>query len=238
MANNFLDNITITVKVLLAINVAMFAITYFMPEMGQTLALHYYKSPLFRPYQLLSHFFMHGSIAHIAFNMYALIMFGSAVERVIGVKKFLVLYFLSAIGAFLLHMAVVHYQLLDIRPDVLELVMTDGAELISRNFNYTEEPYKYFNAKFNGPMLGASGAIMGLLAAFGVMYPNVRLSILFLPIFFKAKYFLPFVMVIELYLGVKEFSWDFIAHFAHIGGAIIGFVLMMTWKKNSVKRGV
>ena len=229
MASNFLENTTKTVKVLLAINVLMFAITYFMPEMKQLLALHYFKSPFFEPFQIITHFFMHGGPGHIMFNMYALVMFGSVVERSIGAQKFLTLYVLSAIGAFVLHMLVVHYQLGNIAPEIMDQVVNGTV--------YESDPQEVKSAymKFNVPMLGASGAIMGVLAAFGVMYPDAKLGIIFLPFQFKAKYFIPLYMAIEIFLGVNEFSWDNIAHFAHIGGAIIGFVLMMMWKKDLVR---
>lgn len=225
MASNFLENASPTVKVLLAINVAMFVLTYFMPEMQQTLALHYYKSPSFKPFQIITHFFMHGGIGHIMFNMYALVMFGSVVERFLGAQKFLTLYLLSAVGAFVLHMLVVHYQLGNVAPEIMDQVINGAV--------YENDPPEVISAyrKFYGPMVGASGAIMGILAAFGVMYPNAKLGILFLPFEFKAKYFIPLYMAIEIFLGVNEFSWDNIAHFAHIGGAIVGFVLMMMWKK-------
>lgn len=235
MASNFLENTSPTVKVLLAINVFMFLLTWMMPEMQQTLALHYYESPLFEPFQLVTHFFMHGGLGHIAFNMYALVMFGSVVERFLGAQKFLTLYFLSAIGAFVLHMLVVNYQLSALAPEVLETVRTQGAEILAEGKNYTDEVLGKANLKFNGAMLGASGAIMGILAAFGVMYPNAKLGIIFLPFQFKAKYFIPFYMAIEIFLGVNEFSWDNIAHFAHIGGAIVGFLLMMLWRRGNVK---
>jgi len=143
MANNFLENTTTTVKALLAINVAMFALTYFMPEMFDVLSLHYFKNPLYRPFQLLSHFFMHGNLAHLAFNMYALVMFGTAVELVIGWKKFLFLYFLSAIGAFALHMLVVHYQLLDLTPEIVELLGSKGADALNEGMNFNDNGYHF-----------------------------------------------------------------------------------------------
>jgi rhomboid-like protein len=238
MANNPLENATTTVKALLAINVLIFVITYFMPEMQQSLALHYFKSPLFKPYQIITHFFMHGGFGHIAFNMYALVIFGSVVERIIGAQKFLTLYLLSAVGAFILHMLVVNFQLADLSPETIQQLSTEGADILASNQNYVDETLGAANLKFNGAMLGASGAIMGVLAAFGVMYPDAKLGIIFLPFQFKAKYFILFYMAIELFLGVNEFSWDNIAHFAHIGGAIVGFILMMTWKKGYVRRQV
>ena len=231
MAADLFKNTTSTVRVLLAMNVAMFAITYFLPEMQQSLALHYYKSPLFKPFQVVTHIFMHGGIGHIAFNMYALVVFGSVVERFVGVGRFLTLYFLSAIGAFVLHVLVIDLQIGELPPEIIEQLSTQGAEALASGQNYTDEVLAEANIKFNAVMLGASGAIMGILAAFGVMHPNAKLGIILLPFSLKAKYFIPLLIIVELFLGVKEFSWDFIAHFAHIGGAIVGFVLMMTWKQ-------
>lgn len=119
----------------------------------------------------------------------------------------------------------------DLSPEVVEQLRTEGAEILANNQNYIDDFLGKANIKFNGAMLGASGAIMGILAAFGVMYPNAELGIIFLPFRFMAKYFIPFYMAIEIFLGVNEFSWDNIAHFAHIGGAIVGFVLMMMWRQ-------
>jgi len=236
MAANPLENTTSTVKILLAINVAMFALTWIMPTMSQTLALHYYESPMFKPFQLVTHFFMHGGLGHIAFNMYALVIFGSEVERRIGAQRFLTLYVLSAIGAFVLHMLVVRYQVSGFAPEVLAEVSTKGAEILASGQNYVDETLSKANLKYNGAMLGASGAIMGLLAAFGVMHPNAKLGIIFLPFSLQAKYFIPILIAIEIFLGINEFSWDIIAHFAHIGGAIVGFVLMMMWKQKARRR--
>ncbi|MFK8058383.1 MAG: rhomboid family intramembrane serine protease [Saprospiraceae bacterium] len=235
---DILERTTPTVKVLLAINVLMFVLTWIMPQMSDVLALHYYESPLFKPFQLVSHFFMHGGLGHIAFNMYALVMFGAVVERMIGAQKFLTLYVLSAVGAFALHMLVVNYQVSGFSSEVLAEVSTQGAEILANGQNYTDEFLGKANLKFNGAMLGASGAIMGILAAFGVMYPNAKLGVIFLPFSLEAKYFIPILIVVEIFLGVKEFSWDNIAHFAHIGGAIVGFGLMMMWKKRDVRSGM
>ena len=222
---------TKAVRVLLVVNVLMFGLSYALPNLTEMLALHYYKSSLFRPFQLLTHLFMHGGFAHLAFNMYALLMFGSVVERQIKTPRFLTLYFLAGIGAFVLHMLVVSYQLSDLPTALIEEFRTQGLQILTEGKNYADEALAKNNLKFNGAMVGASGAIMGVLAAFGVLYPNMKLGIIFIPVYFKAKYFIPFYMAIELFLGVKEFSWDNIAHFAHIGGALVGFGLMMSWKK-------
>ncbi len=217
-------------KTLLFINIGMFALAYLMPQLNQLLALHYYESPLFMPHQFLSHLFMHGGLAHLAFNMYALVMFGSVIEKTLGTKRFLLLYFFSAIGAFLLHMGIISFELANVAADVIKTVSTEGAEAIANGKNYTDAYLGAINAKFNGAMVGASGAIMGLFAAFAFLYPNIELQIIFIPYPIKAKYFMPIYMMIELFLGVSNFQWDNIAHFAHIGGAIFGLILMVIWR--------
>lgn len=231
-SNNFLNTLPKATKILLFINVGMFGLAYLMPQLNQLLALHYYESPLFQPHQLLSHLFMHGGLAHLAFNMYALVMFGSIIEKTLGTKRFLLLYFFSAIGAFLLHMGIVSFELASVPADIIQQLTTEGADAIANGKNYMDPYLGGINAKFNGAMVGASGAIMGLFAAFAFLYPNLELQLIFIPYPIKAKYFMPIYMAIELFLGVSNFQWDNIAHFAHIGGAIFGLILMFIWKNN------
>lgn len=225
-------------KTLLFINIGMFALAYLMPQLNQLLALHYYESPLFMPHQLVSHVFMHGGLTHLAFNMYALVMFGSVIEKTLGTKRFLLLYFFSAIGAFLLHMGIISFELSNVAADIINTVKTEGAEAIANGQNYTDAYLGGINAKFNGAMVGASGAIMGLFAAFAFLFPNIELQLIFIPYPIKAKYFMPIYMAIELFLGVSNFQWDNIAHFAHIGGAIFGLILMFTWKKEAQNKRI
>ncbi len=222
-------------KVFLVINVALFILTAIFPPLMQILALHYFESSLFMFHQTLTHIFMHGGLAHIMFNMYALILFGSIVEKVLGTKRFCILYFFSAIGAFVLHMGIVWFQLSEVPADTINQLYTKGAEILADGMNYSDEYLGALNLKFNSAMVGASGAIMGLLMAFALLYPNEKLQIIFIPIAFKAKYFIPFYMLIELFLGVRNFEWDNIAHFAHLGGAIFGGLLMFYWI-NKMKR--
>jgi membrane associated rhomboid family serine protease len=232
MLSNLLRNIPEITKNLLIINILMFLGVSLFPQFSQMLALHYFESDLFQPHQILTHIFMHGSIAHIAFNMFALVMFGSQLEKVWGTKKFLIIYFASAVGAMLLQMLFNWYQLQDATVDILSLMRTEGLEAIQQGKNYMDPTLAKYNAIFNGGMVGASGAIMGLLAAFAYLFPNTELMLIFLPIPVKAKFFIPFYMLVELYLGVNQFDWDNIAHFAHIGGAIVGFVIVLIWNKN------
>lgn len=231
MITQLLQNLPKATKILLIINVIMFALASFRPELDQLLALHYFESPLFQPHQALTHIFMHAGLSHLLFNMYALVMFGSTIERQLGVKKFTILYFFSAVGAFALHLGIVWFQLSDLPLDLLEKLQTEGAEAIANGQNYVDDFLGSMNAKFNGAMVGASGAIMGLLASFAILFPNAKLQVIFIPVGLKAKYFMPIIMLVELFLGVGNFEWDNVAHFAHLGGAIFGGLLMYSWKK-------
>lgn len=259
------------VKNLLIINIIFFLATYLMGEskMIDLLALHYPGSELFKPLQFATHFFMHGGIGHIFFNMFALIMFGSALETQWGPQRFLYYYFFCAFGAAALHLGYDFYEI-----SRLEGLM--GAFSANPNYDtywafFNETPLasfekaggvnaqyasvvnqlsnalgenveearreglrlmeEYVDLKKNTPVVGASGAIYGLLLAFGMQYPNAELMLIFLPIPIKAKYFIPMLMLLELYLGVNQFSWDNIAHFAHLGGAVSGFLLILYWRK-------
>jgi membrane associated rhomboid family serine protease len=235
MLQNLFRNLPGVTKNLLLINVVMFVLAMAFPNVNGMLSLHYFESPLFEPYQIVTHFFMHASLGHIFFNMFALVMFGAQLEKIWGPQRFLFFYLFSAIGAFLLHMGVVWYELSDVPIDVIEFLKTEGAEVISGGQNYVDSYIGGLNAKFNGSMVGASGAIMGLLAAFAFIFPNTELMLIFLPIPIKAKYFVPFYMLVELFLGVNNFQWDNIAHFAHLGGALFGIILVLIWRKDRTK---
>jgi membrane associated rhomboid family serine protease len=225
----FLKNLPRVTLILLVINIVMFGLSSFAPYLTDTLALHYFESPLFKPHQLLTHIFMHGGLTHLLFNMYALVMFGGVLERQLGAQKFTILYFFSAIGAFVLHMGINYIQLMNVPVDIIQQLQTEGADVIANGQNYVDDYLGGLNAKYNGAMVGASGAIMGLLISFAIIYPNAELQMIFIPVPIKAKFFMPIYMVIELVLGVGNFQWDNIAHFAHLGGAIFGGILMFIW---------
>lgn len=199
--------ITPIVKHLIIINVVMFVLTMIERAfMIENFSLFYVGSPFFKPYQLLSHMFMHGGFTHILFNMYSLYLFGTVLENVWGGKKFFIYYIASGIGAALFHMLI---QYLRIRVGALDPV---EAGLI--------------------PMVGASGAIYGLLLAYGVLFPNQILSLIFPPVSMKAKYFVLIFGLLEFALGMSN-SLDGVAHFAHLGGMIVGFVILMVWKRQN-----
>jgi membrane associated rhomboid family serine protease len=217
--------ITDTVKHLILINVVMFLGTQML--MGDPsvealnrlisgsdytfgswnrymLAMFYPGSEFFRPFQLITHMFMHADIGHLFFNMFALYMFGTALESVWGMRRFLIFYFLSGFGAMFLYLFVKYIEM-----------------------NYLGAPAYLENV----PMLGASGAVFGLLAGFGFMFPESRIMLLIPPIPMKAKYFVLIYGAIELFLGVSGISSG-VAHFAHVGGALCGFLLLLYWRKS------
>lgn len=224
--------ITDVVKHLLIINVLMFVAGYVVG--GDFLALYYPASDVFRPYQLVTHFFMHANFMHIFFNMFALVMFGSALETVWGPKRFLFYYLFCAFGAAILHMFVNFLEasqlVSQLSPEAVNMVKNEGREILLSGRNYADPLMAKLNLQYNIPVVGASGAIFGLLLAFGMLFPNQELMLLFFPVPIKAKYFIPVLMLIELFLGVKQFSWDNVAHFAHLGGALFGFLLILFWR--------
>jgi rhomboid-like protein len=243
MLGHLWRNMPDVVKNLVLLNILMFVATAFLstPDMDLTnmLGLHYPDSPEFEPYQLVTYMFMHGGIGHIFFNMFALLMFGSQLERVWGPKRFLIFYLVTGLGAMVLHLGVQAYQIYEIF-GTISPVKAGLLEQTSNGLDFTNSfqasvsnsEVKTIVTTYLAPTVGASGAIFGLLIGFAMLFPNTELMLMFIPIPIKAKYFVPFYMVVELYLGVNNFEWDNIAHFAHLGGALFGFILVMIWKRD------
>lgn len=227
------------VKNLLILNVVMFAITVLMAHMFQfslsnTLGLHYIGSNNFMPVQFVSYMFMHGGLSHLFFNMFALWMFGSAIENMWGPQRFLLFYFITGIGAGILQIMFQHYQLQEmyavLSPEQIAAIKTEGADIVSQGMNYRDPVLARFNGIMNGPTVGASGAVFGLLLAFGMLFPNAYIYLFFaIPV--KAKYFVLFYGVFELYLGIQNNPGDNVAHFAHLGGMLFGFLLIKYWRR-------
>ena len=233
MLSNLFRNIPPITLNLLIINVLMFFGVSVLPQFGEILSLHYFESSLFYPHQIITHIFMHGDITHLFFNMFMLVMVGSHLERVWNGKKYLIIYFVSAIGAVMLQYVSNWYQLKDVSPEVWEIINTQGVELMTGfpKQNFSNPILGNPNAALNNGMVGASGAIMGLMASFAYLFPNTEFNIYFvLPV--KAKYFIPVLIFIDLYLGTRNFEYDNVAHWAHIGGAIAGLFTTIIWNKN------
>ena len=221
-----------TIKQLIIINVIFYFGSQFIGNLGyDILALHYYENEKFLISQFITHMFMHGSPSHILFNMFGLWMFGSPLEQMWGRQKFLFFYISCGLGAALLQMFVYYSQIQNLY-QVIELnnLSLSDPQLIL-NF-MSERDYSDAITAFNSVMVGASGAIYGVLVAFAFSFPNSKLMLLFLPFPIKAKFFVPLLILIDLFFGISSFSVGPIAHFAHVGGAIIGLIMVLYWRKN------
>jgi len=225
------------VKNLLIINGLFFLgtiATSSMFDLNDYLALHYPVSPLFKPHQLVSYMFMHSqtNFSHILFNMFALWMFGNALENVWGPKRFLIFYMVTGIGAGLLQLLVMYLQISNLEakldPETIVMVREQGLQIIQEGKNYADPILGKLNALYNSSTVGASGAVFGLLLGFGMLFPN---SIIYLYFAFpiKAKYFVIGYGALELIMGFG--SNDNVAHFAHLGGMLFGYFLIRYWKK-------
>ena len=230
------------VKNLLIINILMLLFTYGFSlsniDLVSLLGLHFIKSPVFQPYQIVTHMFMHGGLMHLFFNMFALWMFGRVLENVWGPKRFFIFYFVCGLGAAFLHLLVegIQYESLTskLSPDQINLVIQQGTELLNQGRNYSDSTLGSLNLLLNIPTIGASGAIFGVLLGFGMLFPNTELMLLFPPIPIKAKYFVMGYGALELYLGLSQPGSD-IAHFAHLGGMLFGYLLIKYWNKKDRK---
>ncbi len=231
------------VKNLLIINGIMYlatlAFTYqFGIDLAKLLGLHYWGSSLFRPFQFVTYLFMHGSFSHIFFNMFAVWMFGSVLERQWGSKKFLVYYLATGIGAGLIQLLVTYIRIQmmgDISSDMIQEAITKGPELLEKGLNWTDDKMSQLNLLYNVSTVGASGSLFGLLLAFGMLFPNSMIYLyMFLPM--KAKYFVMAYGAVELISGFANVQGDNVAHFAHLGGMIFGFILLKYWEINNKKK--
>ena len=243
-----LKNLSLAVKGLIAVNALLFVVTYFLPgneqRMSEMLALYFPMNELFQPWQFVTHIFMHGGFAHILFNMFALFMFGTPLEKVWGSQRFLIFFFLSGIGAGLIYTGINFLEFNSLADKLasnglsqgeIKLILDTGQYNSSLLSKISKEEISEFFTLFHAHVVGASGAVYGILVAFGIMYPNAKLALIFLPVPVAAKYFVPALLLLDLFSGITGFSLfgGGIAHFAHIGGAIIGFCLMMLWRKST-----
>ncbi|HSU28276.1 MAG TPA: rhomboid family intramembrane serine protease [Chitinophagaceae bacterium] len=224
------------VKNLIIINVLVWVaqlVLHKQFDLTSKLELYPIDTPDFKPYQIVTHMFAHASYAsngtiifyHILFNMFTLWMFGRVLENVWGPKRFLIFYLVCGIGAAACHLLVQHLRY---DPNIINQL----------NLAYDRGDKIFFDqnigkAGFLAPALGASGAIMGVMAGFAFLFPNTEMMLLFLPVPIKAKYFILGLVLIDLFGGITNSSSDNIAHFAHLGGAITGFILVLIWNKTN-----
>ncbi len=228
------------VKNLIIINAIMLLATWVVKnvlhiDLSQILGLYSFESEHFRPYQLLTHMFMHADIMHLFFNMFALWMFGKVLEQVWGSQRLFLYYFVTGLGAVALHSLVNYIEISSIKShltsDQINLVLSDGYSLWEQGKTFSDPQMAKFCALLNVPTVGASGAVFGVLLAFGMLFPNTELMLLFPPIPIKAKYFVIGYGAIELFMGVSNFKFDNVAHFAHLGGMLFGFILIKYWQR-------
>lgn len=233
-------NMTPVVKNLVIINTVMLLLSFFaerlfLTDLGDYLALYYFDSKLFMPYQIVTHMFMHGNIWHLFFNMYALVIFGNILEETWGGKRFFIYYMVTGLGAALIHTLVNFIQakglMANLNPADLEMIRESGRELLMSGKNYRNGDLGDLNIIYNIGTVGASGAVFGVLLAFGMLFPNIRLRLLFPPIELKSKHFVIGYGILELYLGLTR-PGSHIAHFAHLGGMLFGYFLIKYYKRN------
>jgi len=246
-----MNRITDTVKHLIIINALLFLVAKFVyPPLQDLFALYFPQNPNFGFWQYVTHMFMHSqqTYMHIAFNMFGLWMFGSPLEQMWGRNKFLFFYFSAGIGAGLIYTAVNYYQFntaydtlinIGLQSNEIQNILITG-EYNSDILNQIskEKLFKFYQT-YNTPAVGASGALYGVLAAFGLSFPDSKLALIFFPVPIAAKYFIPVLIGIDLFSGLTGFSIfgaGNIAHFAHVGGALVGFLIMQYWKKNQFQR--
>ncbi|NOY47181.1 MAG: rhomboid family intramembrane serine protease [Chlorobi bacterium] len=248
-----------TVKHLLIINVLVWIGALSIGQYGEVFnnlfALHFPKNDLFQIWQIITHMFMHATyvttangptiyIQHILFNMFALWMFGTAVERAIGQKKFIFFYISAGLGAALLQLGYYYFKFYSgmdaltasgLDQTTIMNTLNEGKYNTGWNTILGSDGLQSFLGVFNSSMVGASGAIMGVLVAFGMLFPESKLMLIFLPIPIKAKYFIPAIIALDLIsaiTGQSFFSPGNTAYIAHIGGALTGFIIMYFWKKD------
>ncbi|MDR0829967.1 MAG: rhomboid family intramembrane serine protease [Prevotellaceae bacterium] len=237
--NSFLSNVPPIVFNLLIINTLMLGATWLLDtkfgfDLNKILGLHFIKSELFKPWQIISYMFMHGGLTHLFFNMFGVYMFGTVLEYVWSGKKFLIFYLISGIGAAIIQQIVWYFEFNSIMQHLdyatLDYIKNEGLSVLEQGKNYTDNFAGKLNILLHIPTVGASGALFGVLFAFGFMFPKEKLMLIFVPIPIPARIFVILYAVAELFLGVANFRFDNVAHFAHLGGALFGLIMIFWWR--------
>lgn len=251
-----MGRITDTVKHIIIINVIFWIGTLIVGQKGDVFtnlfAMHFPFNDGFKPWQIITHMFMHASytetnqivFSHILFNMFGVWMFGTPLENMWGKKKFIFFYISAGLGSLLLYTGILYFQFNSELNDLIAAGFNRQDIFDMLNSNYLAYDKRWENViglggvenlvhPFNTSMLGASGALYGLLVAFALTFPETPLMLIFLPVPIKAKYFVPGLLAIDLFFGLTSYSIGPVAHFAHLGGALFGFIMAYYWKKNS-----
>ncbi len=239
-----MSRITDAIKHLIIINAIVFIVPQILQlDFTNILGLHFPKNDHFGFWQYVTHMFMHGSFPHILFNMYGLWAFGAPLEQMWGKNKFLFFYFSAGIGAAAIYTLVNYYQFNSIYDQLINFGLSNveiqnildiGSYNDSRILLPNDTMIKFYSL-YHTPAVGASGAVYGVLVAFGLYFKDAKLALIFFPVPIAAKYFIPALIAFDLFFGMTKYSVGNIAHFAHIGGALIGFIIAWYWKKNQFK---
>lgn len=245
--------ITPVTRNIIILNVIFYIVSNFVsyPLLYDKLSGYFPLSPNFESWQIVTHMFMHssfrepgGTLLHIIFNMFTLYSFGPVLEQVLGQKKFVILYFAAGLGGFLLFNLWNYYEVSQLTNyltsqgfDIHEVYKTVDTTQIQYYPQFSDKEGIDSSARelfaiLKIPMVGASGAIFGIIAAFSTLFPDAKLMFMFIPFPIKAKYLTPIIIAVSIFLGLRQFSGDNIAHFAHLGGALIGYLFVANWKKN------
>ena len=233
--------ITPLVKAIIVINVILFILTnYIYPNLLYYLAAYYPMSESFKSWQIITHMFAHGGWMHLLFNMFTLFSFGPVLEKILGQRKFIIFYLVCGLGSFVIYDLWNYFHILQLSQKLIALNVNPAAVFANADiFNINNSYYNSLNPGGKElfqllvtPMVGASGAIFGVITAFAILFPNAELMMMFIPVPIKAKVLLPIVIAGSLFLGFSQFEGDNIAHFAHLGGALIGFLWIRNWKNN------
>lgn len=252
----FRETPTVTQNIII-LNIIVFVATILLRFQGinldDILGAHYFNTPLFKPWQLITHAFMHADVMHIFMNMFVLYTFGSFLERLWGPKRFFSVYLLSAFGAIFLYSLVGYFQVHQLQTFIDQDHFLAGVNGIIQEYghdinvydavkeymiheNVTSQSFVDVVYQYTGmsitPMVGASGAVFGLMAAFAILFPNTEMQLLFIPFPIKAKYLIGGYFVFELYASFHQYSGDHVAHLAHVGGAIVGAIIVLFWRKS------
>jgi membrane associated rhomboid family serine protease len=256
--SSFLSSIPPVVKNLIAINIILWLASSITPglfsrmgvnvDLTDILGMHYWASSKFNPAQLVTYMFMHGGFEHIFFNMFALYMFGGVLENLWGTKRFLFYYLLTGVGAGIVQQLFWAIEYQSVVTALNEAISTNSVNALLNHQDILSHYFRLENiGSLDAPALiemkrmflnlpitvGASGAVFGLLLAFGWLFPEAKLMLIFLPIPIKARIFVLIYGVAELFLGVAQFSGDSVAHFAHLGGMLFGAILILYWKRKN-----